>query len=116
MQAKWQMYSETKNMNFKEILKYQSSPAGRDEVLKGKAHIAEMDRDGVVYCPKCKGTNLSANKKGFGIGKAVVGGVIGIAAPLGALGLLGLTAGNMGAKKIRITCLKCGHEFWAGGK
>ena len=62
----------------------------------------------VVKCPKCGSKDLSANKKGFGIGKAVVGHAL--------VGGIGLVAGNIGAKKIRITCLNCGHEFWAGEK
>jgi len=57
-------------------------------------------------CPRCGSTSLSANKKGFGIGKAVVGAAI-TANPLG------LVAGNLGAKKVRVTCLKCGKQFWA---
>ena len=27
---------------------------------------------------------------------------------------IGLVAGNIGAKKVRVTCLKCGYQFWAG--
>lgn len=73
-----------------------------------KERIKQMDRDGIAYCPKCYSTSLSANKKGFGIGKAVVGAV--------ATGGIGLIAGNIGAGKIKVTCLKCGHQFWAGKK
>ncbi|MCQ4637173.1 hypothetical protein NE619_10590 [Anaerovorax odorimutans] len=58
-------------------------------------------------CPKCGSTSLSAHKKGFGVGKAVVGvSVIG--------NPIGLILGNFRAKKVRVTCLKCGHQFWAG--
>ncbi len=57
-------------------------------------------------CPKCGSTSLSGNKKGFGVGKAVVGAAL--------TGGIGLLAGNMGAKKVRVTCLKCGHQWWAG--
>ena len=67
---------------------------------------ARLDAEGVAYCPKCLSTSLSAHKKGFGVGKAAVGGLV--------AGPLGLVAGNIGAKKIRVTCLKCGHQFWAG--
>ncbi|NMU16459.1 hypothetical protein HGQ82_08820 [Clostridioides difficile] len=56
-------------------------------------------------CPKCGSTSLSAHKKGFGIGKAVVGAW--------AVGGIGLVAGNANAKKVRVTCLKCGKQFWA---
>ena len=48
-----------------------------------------------------------SNKKGFGIGKAIVGACI-------SNNPIGLVAGNIGAKKVRITCMNCGHEFWAG--
>ncbi|MDD4390586.1 MAG: zinc ribbon domain-containing protein [Eubacteriales bacterium] len=80
-----------------------------------KERIAQMDREGIAYCPKCYSTSLSAHKKGFGIGKAVVGGIAGVATG-GTLGLVGLTAGNMGAKKVRVTCMNCGKQFWAGKK
>lgn len=54
-------------------------------------------------CPRCGSTSLSGNKKGFGVGKAVVGAM--------ALGPLGLMAGNIGAKKVTVTCLSCGKQF-----
>lgn len=59
-----------------------------------------------VRCPKCKSTQLSANKKGFGLGKAAVGAVI--AGPVGLLG------GFVGSGKVKVTCLKCGHTFNVG--
>lgn len=64
--------------------------------------------DNIARCPKCGSVSISGNKKGFGIGKAVVGAA--------ALGPIGLVAGNAGAKKIRCTCLNCGHQWWAGQK
>lgn len=72
-----------------------------------KERIKQMDKEGIAYCPKCYSTNLTAHKKGFGIGKAIIGAYI---------HPLGLVAGNIGAKKVRVTCLKCGHQFWAGKK
>jgi hypothetical protein len=72
-----------------------------------KERLAQYDREGIVYCPKCYSTSLSSSKKGFGIGKAVIG-----AALTG--GAIGLIAGNIGAQKVKVTCLKCGHQFWAG--
>ena len=63
-------------------------------------------RDGQARCPRCRSTSLAGAKKGFGVGKAVVGAAI--------IGPLGLMAGNAGAKKMRVTCLKCGKQFWAG--
>lgn len=60
----------------------------------------------VPTCPICGSTSISANKKGFGVGKAVVGAAV--------AGPIGLAAGNIGASKVRITCLNCGHTWTAG--
>lgn len=62
----------------------------------------------VPACPKCGSTSITANQKGFGVGKAVVG--VAVAGPIG------LIAGNAGAKKVFITCLNCGHRWQAGKK
>lgn len=67
-----------------------------------KQRIQENKSNGVACCPKCGSTSLSANKKGFGIGKAVIGASI---APIG------LVAGNINAKKLWVTCLNCGHRW-----
>lgn len=56
-------------------------------------------------CPKCGSTSLSGNKKGFGIGKAVVGAAL--------TGGIGLVAGNVGARKVRVTYLNCGKSWKA---
>lgn len=61
-----------------------------------------------IKCPKCGSTQITANKKGFGLGKAVVGTVL-------TGGLLGAGAGLLGSNKVVITCLKCGHQ-WKPGK
>lgn len=62
--------------------------------------------DNVPKCSRCGSTSITANQKGFGIGKAVVGAAV--------AGPLGLVAGNVGAKKVRVTCLNCGHQWQAG--
>ena len=64
---------------------------------------------GIACCPKCGSTFLSANKKGFGVGKAVIG-----AAAIG--NPVGLVAGGLGANKVVVTCLSCGHKFKPGSK
>ena len=56
-----------------------------------------------VRCPRCRSTQLTANRKGFGLGKAAAGGLL-----LGPVGLLG---GFLGSSKVKITCLKCGYSW-----
>lgn len=68
--------------------------------LKSKQKITQEIQ---LKCPKCGSTNLTANTKGFGLGKAAVGGVL-----LGPVGLLG---GVIGSKKPVFICLKCGNQF-----
>lgn len=59
-----------------------------------------------IKCPRCKSTQLSANKQGFGVGKALTGAVL--------TGGIGLLAGGINSNKVNITCLQCGHSFRPG--
>ena len=81
----------------------------KEEKQYQKDRLNQLKKDHVAFCPKCKSTSLSAHKKGFGIGKAAVGVAL-------TGGLIGAVGGNIGAKKVRVTCLNCGHQFWAGKK
>lgn len=77
-------------------------------VIKAKINDVTVkvngDTEKKAKCPRCGSTSLSANRKGFGVGKATIGTV--------ALGLVpGLLIGSVGSKKIEVTCLKCGKRF-----
>jgi len=76
------------------------------ELQKINTRIQDNKDNAIACCPQCGSTSLSAQKKGFGIGKALIGAW--------GFGLIGLTAGNIRAKKIRVTCMNCGKQFWAG--
>lgn len=76
-------------------------------LMNSESEKIEIDnRNDVVKCPKCRSSSISANNKGFGVGKAAVGAVI--------AGPIGLLSGLVGSGKIKITCLSCGHVFNAG--
>lgn len=60
-----------------------------------------------VGCPKCGSTQLTANKKGFSLGKALVGGLV-------LVPIAGVATGMIGKNKILITCLSCGKQFKPG--
>ncbi|TCO71841.1 tellurium resistance protein TerD [Marinisporobacter balticus] len=58
-----------------------------------------------LTCPRCHSSRVTAGKKGFGIGKAVVGSLL-----LGPVGLLG---GFIGSKNLEFLCLDC-KDRWNG--
>jgi RNA polymerase subunit RPABC4/transcription elongation factor Spt4 len=60
-----------------------------------------------IRCPRCGSTQVTANKKGFGVGKALVGGFL--------TGGVGLLAGFLGSGEVMVTCVKCGKQWKAGG-
>jgi len=102
---------QEEKMGFWEKLNQQADLAKKKQIEEKYAKeekIKQLKKDGTAYCPKCYSTSLSADKKGFGVGKAVIGAAI--------TGPIGLVAGNIGSKKIRVTCINCGHKFWAGKK
>jgi len=59
--------------------------------------------DNNIKCPRCNSTNVSTGTKGYGLVKGATGGLI--------LGPIGLMAGLIGSKRIRIDCLLCGHHW-----
>lgn len=81
---------------------HQKPQPSKHQIVKDR--IKENHAAGIACCPKCGSTSLSANKKGFGAGKALVGMAV-------TGGLLGAVAGNIGAKKTVVTCLSCGHKW-----
>lgn len=56
-----------------------------------------------IECPRCKSSYVTSGKKGFGIGKAAIGGLV-----LGPVGILG---GFLGSKKIEFRCNSCQYKW-----
>lgn len=56
-----------------------------------------------MACPRCRSNQVTAGKKGFGIGKAAIGGIL--------LGPVGLLAGFIGSKNMEFVCISC-KERW----
>ncbi len=65
--------------------------------------IKTMKKQGVVFCPKCHSTSITAQNKRLSIGRAAVGGVL--------LGGTGAVLGGLSSKKIKKVCLNCGHKW-----
>ena len=63
----------------------------------------ELEKNDVIFCPKCHSTNVFYDRKKFSVKRAIVGGVL--FAGVGAL------AGGLTSKKIDFKCLSCGHEW-----
>ena len=85
---------------------YGSIEAIQREQLAQQQKILEQQckqQELMAKCPKCGSTSLSANRKGFGVGKAIVGTAL--------LGGVGLLAGEIGSNKTIVTCINCGYKF-----
>lgn len=65
--------------------------------------MKEQNANDKLYCPFCGGTHLITNQKGFGAGKAFTGALL--------TGGIGLLAGFIGSKKIKVTCMSCKETF-----
>lgn len=85
--------------------------ASNPEVSTKPRLTRKVESDNVVHCSKCGSTSITADKKGFSLGK----GVVGTAVSMGNVGV-GAVTGMMGKNKIYITCLNCGHKWKPGGK
>lgn len=96
------MFYKGNNEKVEEVLKFFSEKVTLVDVtgIKKEEKIKTKDED-IVCCPKCGSTQITANKKGFSVGKAI---------------LLGGVGGFIGKNKIEITCLKCGYRWKAGKK
>lgn len=81
---------------------YQYMTLTKEDALEEDSPANDYDPS-AIHCPKCRSTQVTAQKQGFGLGKAAVGGVL-----TGGIGLLG---GFIRSRKIYLTCLKCGHRF-----
>jgi hypothetical protein len=66
--------------------------------------IGGSDSSSQVRCARCGSSQITAQKRGFRVGRAIGAGIA-----TGAIG--GLVAGVAGKNKVVITCLKCGHEW-----
>jgi hypothetical protein len=60
----------------------------------------------LVKCPRCGSEQITSNKQGINAGKAAAGFFL--------AGGVGLLAGQLGANKVRVSCLACGHDWEAG--
>ena len=70
-----------------------------------KVYEQELKDKRIAYCPKCLSTSLSAQKKGYGVGKAVIADKILHSASDS------IFIGGIGRNKMFVYCLNCGHKF-----
>ena len=68
--------------------------------------VHTQNNNDVIRCPRCRSTQLTANKKGVSLLK----GALGVAT----IGGYGVVAAGHGKNKVLITCLNCGKQFKPG--
>ena len=56
-----------------------------------------------IKCSNCHSIHITIQKKGFGLGKAVVGDLL--------VGPIGLIGGSIGSKDTQYVCLSCGNKW-----
>lgn len=101
--------SKIKQQESKKLLKEEAEKImASNPVVNDKTKVNNtIKNEKVVCCPKCGSTQLTANKKGFSLGKALVGGIA-------LVPIAGVATGMIGKNKIIITCLNCGKQFKPG--
>jgi tellurium resistance protein TerD len=80
----------------------QTNPFPRPNPPNTQTNYNDTQQPGLV-CPNCQSNRITAGKKGFGFGKAIVGGIL-----LGPIGLLG---GFIGSKKMEFACMNCNRRW-----
>lgn len=102
--ANLQMQQQALQIQQRELEEAQRQSEQHQQQIK----LQKKQYDSMLKCPRCGSTSLSGNKKGYGVGKGLIGATV--------VGPFGLVAGNLGSKKVIVTCMNCGHRFKAGRK
>ena len=86
--------AKQKKIKYENIIQERNNEAER---------IKNMKKQGIVFCPKCHSTSITAQNKRLSIGRAIVGGVL--------VGGAGAVLGGLSSKKFKKVCLNCGHRW-----
>jgi hypothetical protein len=97
--------------NKKELIHFNQNQKNDVWNFKGKLEDiisgGDLSKKGEIRCPKCGSSQITANKQGYKVGRAVGVGLL-------TFGIGGLVAGAIGAGNVNITCLNCGNTWRAG--
>lgn len=97
------MSAEEKRLKGQEIERRYKQMRAQNE--KERA-VEKARRSREIRCPNCGSDQFMGGQQGFGLGKAVAGGLL--------LGPVGLLSGFIGKGDVTLSCLKCGKRWKAG--
>lgn len=89
-------------VNNAELREYMDTVYAQQEV-DFKAKAIELQASNTIHCPKCLSQRFDIQKKGFSLGKSVLG-IVGF-------GPLGAVAGAHKSNNRKYKCLDCGNEW-----
>lgn len=100
--GKGQLVEENSKMSLSDLNSYYTSVSSYNKPINPKP----VKKPKEVCCPKCGSTQLTAQKKGFGLLKGAAGVLT--------FGAYGVVTAGIGKNKIIVTCLSCGKQFKPG--
>ena len=98
-------FTRKQEKTFHELYCFLKAVAERNQikVMSFEDRQAQLDSEGIAYCPQCLSTQFSAEKQGFSLVRGIAGNKL--------VPGVGMLMGAIGANDIVCECPYCGHVW-----